>query len=444
MLIVDDEKNSRYGLSVLLSDSGYSVMTASNGFQAMELVAESQPDVVLADLKMPGMSGIELLKKIKEYSPEIPVILITAYATVPSAVEALKLGAEDYLIKPVNVDELEILISRVMEKVRLANEVRELRRKIRERYKFANIVGNSPQMQAVMKTVIDVADSKATVLIQGESGTGKEVIANAIHYYSSRRDKPFIKVSCAALAETVLESELFGHERGAFTGAITTRKGRFELAHQGTLFLDDIAEISPSIQVKLLRFLQEHEFERVGSSHSIPVDVRLVAATNKVLRDLVEKGTFREDLYYRLNVITINLPPLRERVGDIPLLVDHFIKKYARENNKGVDGITPEALRILKKYPWPGNIRELENVIERAVVLTHNSKITPEDLPELDAPGTDRVEKPYIPPGMTLKELEREAILKAMELSGGSTTKAARMLGISVRKIQYKLKEYAK
>ncbi len=444
ILIVDDEKHTRQGLSELLGGAGYQVITAPNGYQAWEMVPQESPDIVLADLKMPGMDGLQLLRKIKEYDPETPVIVITAHGTVKTAIEALKLGAEDYLMKPVDIDEMEILVRRTLEKSRLIQEAKSLRHQLHDRYRFAHLIGNSPPMQNIMKTIKDVADSRASILIQGESGTGKELVANAIHYFSPRRDKPFVKVSCGVLAETLLESELFGHVRGAFTGAIYTRKGRFEMAHVGTIFLDEISEISPSTQVKLLRFLQEHKFERVGSNETICVDVRVIAATNKDLKQAVLQDSFREDLFYRLNVITFHIPPLRERKSDIPLLVQHFINKFAAENNKSVADISPEALDILKSYHWPGNIRELENAIERAVVMIRNNIITPDVLPPLEpTPQTEEFKSTIkIPPGSTMRELEKAAILQSMEHASGSTSRAARMLGISVRKIQYKLKAY--
>jgi len=444
ILIVDDEKHTRQGLSELLGGGGYQVITAANGYQAWELVLQESPDVVLADLKMPGMDGLQLLRKIKEFNSETPVIVITAHGTVKTAIEALKLGAEDYLMKPVNIEEMEILVRRTIEKSRLIQEAKSLRHQLQERYRFANLIGNSRQMQEIIKTIKEVADSRASILIQGESGTGKELVAKAIHYFSPRRENPFVTVSCAVLAETLLESEIFGHVRGAFTGAISTRKGRFEMAHMGTIFFDEIGEISPSTQVKLLRFLQEHEFERVGSNETIRVDVRVIAATNKDLKQAVIQGTFREDLFYRLNVIPFNIPPLRERKSDIPLFVQHFINKFAAENNKSMVNISPEALDILKSYHWPGNIRELENAVERAVVMMRNNTITPDVLPPLESASQTKEMKLTItiPPGLTMRELEKAAILQSMELANGSTSRAARMLGISVRKIQYKLKAY--
>ncbi|MBW2308748.1 MAG: sigma-54-dependent Fis family transcriptional regulator [Deltaproteobacteria bacterium] len=444
ILIVDDEKHTRQGLSELLGGGGYQVITAANGYQAWELVLQESPDVVLADLKMPGMDGLQLLRKIKEFNSETPVIVITAHGTVKTAIEALKLGAEDYLMKPVNIEEMEILVRRTIEKSRLIQEAKSLRHQLQERYRFANLIGNRRQMQEIIKTIKEVADSRASILIQGESGTGKELVAKAIHYFSPRREKPFVTVSCAVLAETLLESEIFGHVRGAFTGAISTRKGRFEMAHMGTIFFDEIGEISPSTQVKLLRFLQEHEFERVGSNETIRVDVRVIAATNKDLKQAVIQGTFREDLFYRLNVIPFNIPPLSERKSDIPLFVQHFINKFAAENNKSMVNISPEALDILKSYHWPGNIRELENAVERAVVMMRNNTITPDVLPPLESASQTKEMKSTItiPPGLTMRELEKAAILQSMELANGSTSRAAQMLGISVRKIQYKLKAY--
>jgi DNA-binding NtrC family response regulator len=440
ILVVDDEANARTALAELLRDEGYRVETAADGFKALGKMEELAPDLILTDLKMPGMGGVELLERVRAQDEEIVVLVMTAFGAVESAVEAMRKGAANYLTKPLNTAELFLVVSRELERRRLRREAGSLRARLAERYSFDNIIGNAPAMQAVFKTVSQVAAARASVLITGESGTGKELIAAAIHQRSPRLKGPFVKLHCAALAESILESELFGHERGAFTGAAGRRDGRFQQAHGGTLFLDEIGEISPAVQVKLLRFLQEHEFERVGGNETIRVDVRVVAATNRDLKAEVARGRFREDLYYRLNVIAIEMPSLRDRPSDVPLLATHFLRKYTGENGKELEGFSDDVLARLSAYGWPGNVRELENVIERAVVLCAGSKITAAELPPHIAP-------PLTPggisiPGSTLDEIEHYAIVKTLESTGGSTSKAAEMLGMSVRKIQYKLHEY--
>jgi two-component system, NtrC family, response regulator len=359
-------------------------------------------------------------------------------------VDAMKAGAENYLTKPLDLQSVLIFLEKALEKRRLQRETVSLRDRVREQYRLDGLVGDAPELRAVYEVVRQAAPTKATVLILGESGTGKEIIAHALHEESQRRDKPFVKVSCAALSETLLESELFGHERGSFTGALGRKEGRFELADGGTLFLDEIGEISPATQIKLLRVLQTREFERVGGTQTLKVDVRLVAATNRDLAAEVKAGKFREDLYYRLNVVAVTLPPLRQRKGDIPALVSHFVEKYARLYGKDVRGLAPGTLNALLAHDWPGNVRELENAIERAVVLAQNREITADDLPpSLRGARPDRREAGSLIPGATLYEIEREAILRTLELVGGSTSRAADMLGISARKIQYRMKEYA-
>ncbi|HEY0706844.1 MAG TPA: sigma-54 dependent transcriptional regulator [Polyangia bacterium] len=439
ILIVDDEANARNALAELLREEGYVVETAADGFKALGKMEESTPDLILTDLKMPGMGGVELLEKVKGMDDEIVVVVMTAFGAVDTAVDAMKKGAANYLTKPLNIAELILVLGREMERRRLRQEAGSLRARLAERYSFDNIIGNSPAMQEIFKTVAQVATSRASILIAGESGTGKELIAAAIHQHSPRSKGPFVKLHCAALAETLLESELFGHERGSFTGAAGRRDGRFSQANGGTLFLDEIGEISPSIQVKLLRFLQEHEFERVGGNETIKVNVRVIAATNRDLKEEVTRGRFREDLYYRLNVITVRMPALRERPSDVPLLASHFLRKYAAENERQLEGFTDEALAMLSSYAWPGNVRELENVIERAVVLSAGPRVGVTELPTYLAPmatGGIRI------PGSTLDEIEHHAIIKTLEATGGATSKAAEILGISVRKIQYKLQEY--
>jgi len=442
ILVVDDEQNAREALRTILQEEKYEVAEAANGEEALERLASFSPDVVLADVRMPKMDGITLVKKAREGESDAIFIIMTAFASIESAVEAMRAGAENFLVKPLDVNAVLVVLEKALEKRRLRRETEQLRARVRERYRFPSIIGESPQLHAVFDVVKRTAPTKATVLILGESGTGKELIAQAIHEESPRKDKPFIKVNCAALSETLLESELFGHERGSFTGAVGRREGRFELADGGTLFLDEIGEISPSLQIKLLRVLQTREFERVGGTQTLKVDVRLVAATNRDLAAEVKAGKFREDLYYRLNVVAVTLPPLRERKGDIPALVSHFVEKYAAAYGKTVHGLAPGTLNALLAHGWPGNVRELENVVERAVVLAQGTELTADDLPPtLRGPRASRTPGALIP-GATLYEIEREAILKTLDMVNGSTARAAEVLGISVRKIQYRLKEY--
>jgi DNA-binding NtrC family response regulator len=440
VLIVDDEINARTALTELLRDEGYTVDAAADGFKALGKLADFAPDLVLTDLKMPGMDGIQLLGKIHDSDPELPVVMMTAFGEVETAVSAMRSGARDYLAKPVNVGELSVVVAREMAGRRLRAEAGLLRQRIAEKYSFHNIIGSSAPMQAVFKTVAQIASSRTSVMVTGESGTGKELIAAAIHERSPRASGPFVKLHCAALAETLLESELFGHERGSFTGAAGRRDGRFQQANHGTLFLDEIGEISPAVQVKLLRFLQERQFERVGGNETVTVDVRIIAATNRDLRQMVADGKFREDLYYRLNVIAIEMPALRARPSDVPLLAGHFLRKYAEENGKKIDGFSDDALERLAAYHWPGNVRELENVVERAVVLAQTAQVTAAELPPNLVPAKGRAGLPI--PGATMDEIERYAITKTLEMTGGSTSRAAEILGISVRKIQYKMHEY--
>jgi two-component system NtrC family response regulator len=382
ILIVDDEKNYLLVLEALLTDAGYEVITRDNASEALEIITSHDLDLVITDMRMPGVDGMEFLVQLRALQPEIPVIMMTAYATVEKAVEAMKQGAFDYITKPFKNEELILTIRKALEMHRLKEENRLLSRELQERFKFGNIVGKSRVMRQVYEIIEKVAQTRASVLITGESGTGKELIARAIHFNSPRSDKPFVSVNCSALPETLLESELFGHERGAFTGAVTRRKGRFELAHNGTLFLDEVGDMSSALQVKLLRVLQEMRFERVGGTATLKVDARLVAASNRDLKREVELGRFREDLYYRLKVVHINIPPLRERRDDIPLLVHHFLKKVAKANGLPVKNVSHEAVKYLYQYDWLGNVRELENVIERAVILCDGNEIRPQDLTE--------------------------------------------------------------
>jgi two-component system NtrC family response regulator/two-component system response regulator HydG len=447
IVVVDDEVNAAQALDALLREDGYTVSQANDAKAALALVEREDPDVVLSDLRMAGMDGIELLQRLREIRPEVMVVMMTAYGTVKTAVKAMKLGAADYLNKPIDVEELEVVLQRVLEKKRLLEEARSLRERLDKKYRFDNLVGESAEILEVFKTIRQVAPSFASVLLLGESGTGKELFAQAIHQNSPRRNKPFVKLACAALPETLLESELFGHEKGSFTGALYSRAGRFEMADGGTLFLDEIGDISPTVQVKLLRFLEEREFERVGGNKTFKVDVRIIAATHRDLRKRIEEGSFREDLFYRLNVVEISIPSLRDRTGDIPLLADHFFRKYADANGKAIEEIADESMALLLRHSWPGNVRELENAIERAVVLADGPRLEPAHFPTLrraaaDPGGAAARAGGISIPGSTMAELEREAILRTLEAVQGSTSKAAAMLKISARKIQYKLKEY--
>jgi two-component system NtrC family response regulator/two-component system response regulator HydG len=443
ILIADDEETARNSLGQILTDDGYQTYLAADGKEALRLVAQEAPDILLTDLRMPGMDGQEVLSRIRQGYPEVAVVVMTAHGTIRSAVRALRDGAEDYLTKPIDVEELEHLLERLLNRKRLAAETRMLRERLDDKYRFENIIGRSPEMLEVFRLVEQVAPSQASCLVTGESGTGKELIAQALHQRSPRRDAPFVKVSCAALPETLLESELFGHERGSFTGAISRRSGRFEVAAGGTVFLDEIGDVPLGMQVKLLRFLQERQFERIGGNVTLTVDVRVIAATHRDLPVLVREGKFREDFYYRLNVIEIPLPPLRSRSQDIPLLVDFFVRRFADANAKEVDSVTDETLAALTGYAWPGNVRELEHAIERAVVLSRGNQLDLSLFPILPAPALE-AEHPGGPlvPGATLEEIEREAIMRTLESVGGSTSRAAAILKISPRTIQYKIKQY--
>ncbi len=442
VLIVDDDMNSRWALSKILEEDGYRVLTAADGYRALDVITHEVPDLILADVKMRGMDGIELLSQARNKGFDTPFLMMTAFGTVDKAVEAMKKGAEDFLTKPVDIEELEKRIDRMQSDRNLLEKTKELREKLRTKYRFKNLVGNSAQMQSVFKIVEQVAPSRATVLITGESGTGKELIASAIHQNGPRADKPYVKVSCSAFSENLVESELFGHEKGAFTGALYQRQGRLETANGGTIFLDEFGEISPSVQVKMLGFLQDKEFERIGGNKRIKVDVRLIVATNRDLEEAVAQGAFRQDLYYRFNVVRIRMPPLRERISDIPLFVKHFISKYAKENNKQIEGVSDDALAALMSYSWPGNVRELENMVEQAVVLCNKRIIGRNYFRFLANPQEANGE--YVPPipGSSLEKIEEYAIKKTLEAAGGNRSKAAKVLKISLRKIQYKLKEF--
>jgi len=446
ILIVDDEKNYLVVLSSFLSGEGYEPITADNAQQALDIVESTDLDLVLTDMKMPSIDGTELLKLIKEKSPDLPVVMMTAYGTVEKAVEAMQLGAFNFVLKPFQNETLKQIIRNAVSTYSVLKENRRLVEALESRYRFDNIIGKSKPMLAVFDIIQKVAHTKATVLVTGESGSGKELIAKAIHFNSLRRNKPFVAVSCAALSETLLESELFGHERGAFTGAAAMRKGRFELADGGTLFLDEIGDVPASVQVKLLRVLEEMTFERVGGTRTIAADIRLIAATNKDLRDEVEQQRFREDLYFRLNVVHITLPPLRERSEDIPLLATHFVNKYAEETNRGEMTISSEAMRFFCHHRWPGNVRQFEHAIERAVLLSEGVEIGLDDLPK-DLVGFADLEIPIdwedlsnLPE--TLDGIEKRLVQKALSLSNNIQARAAKLLGITPSNLQYRLKKH--
>lgn len=446
ILVVDDEPSQRLMLQANLSLDGYRVFEATDGTDAIARVSEEFFDLILMDNRMSKMDGIEALKEIKKISPGIPVIIITAFASVETAVEALQAGAHDYLTKPLDIDELRFKVQQTLEFWRLKEDNILQRRRIENLFDASQIIGRSSKMKEVLETVALVAPTEASVLILGDSGTGKELIANALHLGSNRSDKRFIKINCAALPETLLESELFGHEKGAFTGAVGRRPGRFELADGGTIFLDEIGEMTPATQAKLLRVLQEREFEPLGSTRTVRVDIRIITASNRILKDEVKKGTFREDLFYRLNVVPIQLPPLRERKEDIPLLIEHFLKIYNEKNGRRLQGFHPRALDALMRYFWPGNIRELENVVERAVILTADDYVPFSELPETIRGATGDpvfVEiREGIQPGITIREMEKELIIKTLEDNEGNRTRTSRVLGITRRTLQLKLKEY--
>jgi len=447
ILIAEDEKAQRDLLEGFLKKEGYSVDAVVNGKEALQRLEGNFFDIALIDYKMPELDGLQTLREIRRLYPDLPVVMMTAYGTVETAVTTMKEGALDYLTKPIDLEEILLIFQKVMERSNLLRENKELRAQLQERYTFGNIIYGSLKMEEVMGLVARVAPSQATVLIRGESGTGKELIANAIHYASPRSNKPLVKVSCSAIPETLLESELFGHEKGAFTGATQRRIGRFEEADGGTIFLDEIGDLSPGIQVKLLRILQAKEFQRLGSNLSLKTDVRVITATHRNLEEAIQKEQFREDLYYRMNVISILLPPLRERKEDIPLLIDFFLKKFSNENQKSISDISKEARALLLRYSYPGNVRELENLIERAVVLCRGDVITLRDLPfHLQDEKSERLyEFPKKEKSLpeSLEEIEKDLIVKALHQNQGVQTKAAESLGISERVLRYKLKKYS-
>lgn len=441
ILIVDDEKNIREGLGKALEMEGYEVLLAADGQEAFERIGEDEVDLVIADLKMPRMSGEELLERVVDTHPTIPVIILTGHGTIESAVNAMRAGAFDFMTKPVNLDRLGLLVKRALSTRELVLQHRQMQEELDKRRNYTNIIGTSSEMKRIFEKVQQVAPTKASVLITGESGVGKELIADAIHNFSGRKEKPFIKVHCAALSESLLESELFGHEKGAFTGAVSRKRGRFELSNGGSILLDEIGEISQSVQIKILRVLQEKKFERVGGEETLEVDCRIISATNRDLKHEITTGEFREDLYYRLNVVNIHVPPLRERKDDIPLLASAFIREFAKENNKPVEGMDPKARAALYSYSWPGNVRELRNCIESAVVMSKGTILQLDDLPPniTDSNDSDVIR---IPVGSTLSKAEREVIRTTLLYQQGNKSRTAEVLGIGRKTLHRKIQEY--
>jgi len=444
ILVVDDEALMRESFKMTLERKGYRVDVARDVKEGIALLSGAEYDLILSDIRMPGGSGLDVLGAAREKSPETVVVMMTAYGTIENNVEAMRRGAFAYIVKPFNADEIELVVEKVLEYQRLRQENRLLRSQLEERYSFSNMVGKSPSMQEIFSRIEVVARSRSTVLITGESGTGKELVARAIHYNSLRKDGPFIKINCAAVPDQLMERELFGHEKCAFTGAIRQTRGRFELADKGSLLLDEISEMTPALQAKLLRVLQEREFERVGGRETIQVDVRVITTTNKDLEKEVQAGRFREDLYYRLNVIPIHLPPLRERKEDIPALVNAFLKEYSKENGKTTTDISKKVVEELMAYRWPGNVRELENAIEHAVVICRGNHLEMEDFPNGLIFGQREADDDRITVGKTVRDMEKVLILKTLAACKGNRTAAAEMLGVSSRTIRNKLREYGK
>jgi DNA-binding NtrC family response regulator len=442
ILIVDDEELVRDFITEVLIRMGFAPLAAPTGEKGIEYLQKGEYDLVITDFKMPGISGNDVLKKAVELWPDCRVIMITAFGTIDHAVEAMKLGAHDYITKPISPDHLEFIINKALEYKSLKFENRILKGEISDKYSFENIVGKSAVMRDVFELIKRASPSDSTILINGESGTGKELVAKAIHYNSARAEAPFIKMNCAALPEGLIESELFGHEKGAFTGAIRATRGRFEMADRGTLLLDEISEIPPALQAKLLRVLQEKEFERIGSGQTIRVDVRVIATSNRNLKDEVSNGSFRDDLFYRLNVIPIDLPPLRQRLEDIPLLTDHFLNKCCQKIGLPTKTLSEKVSRMLLSYSWPGNVRELENLIERAVVISKNQELKISDFPPDISAGIPALGKTNMDVGMSIGEAEKILILKTLKAHGGNKSKAADVLGISSRTLRNKLQEY--
>jgi two-component system response regulator PilR (NtrC family) len=450
ILVADDEQSMREFLDIMLKKEGYKVSLASNGEEVLKLIDKDLFDLVLLDVRMPKLDGIGVLKKIKITSPETIVIMITAYASADTAIKAMKEGAYDYITKPFKVEEIKLIIKNALEKKNLQKENLLLKQVVRDRYRFGSIIGQSSKMLALYDLLEKIAPTKTNILVTGESGTGKELVAKAIHYNSSRKDKPFVTLNCGAIPESLIESELFGHMKGAFTDAIATKKGLFEMADEGTIFLDEISELPFLMQVKLLRILQDKEFKRVGGTDDIRVDVRIISATNKDLEEAVKEKRFREDLFYRLNVIQVKMPPLRDRKEDIPILAAHFLKKYSEELSKTILKISPEALNMLLNYEYPGNVRELQNIIERAVALGNGNELTPQHLSSyLDEQIQSKrgaIELDIPPEGIDLEkvieEIERALLLKALNRTKGIKKKAAELLRINFRSMRYRLEKY--
>jgi len=450
ILVADDEQSMREFLDIMLKKEGYKVSLASNGEEVLKLIDKDLFDLILLDIRMPRLDGIGVLKKIKTASPETIVIMITAYASADTAIKAMKEGAYDYITKPFKVDEIKLIIKNALEKKNLQKENLLLKQVVRDRYRFGSIIGQSSKMLALYDLLEKIAPTKTNILITGESGTGKELAAKAVHYNSSRKDKPFVTLNCGAIPESLIESELFGHMKGAFTDASTTKKGLFEMADEGTIFLDEISELPLLMQVKLLRVLQDKEFKRVGGTDDIRVDVRIISATNKDLEEAVKEKRFREDLFYRLNVIQVKMPPLRDRKEDIPILAAHFLKKYSEELNKNILKVSPEALTMLLNYEYPGNVRELQNIIERAVALGNGNELTPQHLSSyLDEQihgKRSAIDLDIPPDGIDLEkvieEIERALLLKALDRTKGIKKKAAELLRINFRSMRYRLEKY--
>lgn len=448
ILIIDDEKSILDLLSVVFKKEGFTVFTSLSAVKAMELIDKEDPDIVLTDVKLPQMSGLDILKYVKENKPDIPVIMITAYGTIKQAVQAFKEGALDYVVKPFDIDELKIVVAQGMEKRRLQQENTLLKKELKEKYHYANMVGKSKQIREVYNLIEKVSVSDSTILVTGESGTGKEVAARAIHVHSRRKNKSFVSINCGALPENLLESELFGHVKGSFTGAIANKKGMFEVAEKGTLFLDEVGEMSPMTQVKLLRALQDRKIRRVGGTEEITVDVRIIAATNQDLKKGIEVGRFREDLYYRLNVISFEMPPLRKRKDDIPLLANHFLKKTCQKLGKKEKRFAPEVINVFETYHWPGNVRELENIIERIVAIEDRETITNKCLPdELLIPQTVSDNGLQIEPGFdlnkTLDEITKSYVKQALIVADGRLKETASILGVNYRSLRYLIEKHS-
>lgn len=446
ILIVDDDAGQRQLIEFWLQEEGYSTLLASDGKAGLQLFEEKSPRLVVADIRMPGMDGLDLLSHIKGINQDTPVILVTAFGTVDNAVEAMKLGAADYILKPLNADELKLIVRRALEHQQLLEENRYLRDFAATGFRFENLVGRSRKMREVCDLALQVARRDSTVLVTGESGTGKELLAKAIHQNSLRSAKPFVTINCGAIPETLIESELFGHRKGSFTGALADRIGKFEAANEGTVFLDEISDMKPSLQVKLLRVIQEREIDKIGHPHPIKLNVRILAATNRSLRNLIEDGQFRDDLFYRLSVVTLNLPPLRERKEDIPLLVEHFLGKYCGRYNLPLIAVDEDALKILTEYNWPGNVRELENVIEHVVVLGKGELIRAEHLPAEIREAKPRIANVALElpeGGISLEEVEKEILLQALERHNWNQSRAAKYLDITRKTLIYRMEKYA-